>query len=58
MQAILNLTNAEANAYIDFYQILVHIGIAAQPAALGEKKKVIAQAIGLPPNTVSSLHLF
>jgi len=54
-EAIQNLTNAEANAYIQFYQIHVHIGIAEPVAALPQKKQAIGQAIGLPSNIVASL---
>jgi len=53
--AIQNLMNAQANAYLQFYQIHVHIGIGAQAAALAEKKRAIGHAIGLSPNIVTSL---
>jgi len=52
---IRHLTNDEANYYINFYQIPVHIRISVPAANLPEKRKAIGQAIGLHPNIGASL---
>jgi hypothetical protein len=48
-EAIQNLTNVQATAYLNFYQIH-DIG-----RRVAEKKKAIGRAIGLSPNIVDSL---
>ena len=45
--AIQNLTNAQANAYMAFYQIPIHIGIGGQAAALPWKKREIGLSLAI-----------
>lgn len=54
-EAIQNLSNLQANHYLNFYQVEVHIGIAALPTNLPQKRRAIGQAIGLPANVFTTL---
>ena len=55
-EAIHNLSNMQANDYLNFYQVEVHTGIAAPAGNLPQKRQAIGRAIGLPAHVIVTLH--